>query len=170
MGYIGYMTFVVAVLRTELDATQIAMFWMLLGAASIGASFWWGPLQGRARGGRGLAVLLSVIAVGAALPLLVAGPVAAFGSAVLFGGGFLSTVTAVTVVARRNLPPDQWGAAIGGLTVAFAAGQCVGPVLAGVLSDHASGVRGGLATSAIVLAVGAAVALAQPEHHRGQEV
>lgn len=169
MGYIGYMTFVVAVLRSELDAAQIAVFWMLLGAASIGASFWWGPVLGRARGGRGLAVLLAVVAVGAAVPLLAAGPVAAFGSAVLFGGSFLSTVTAVTVVARRNLPPYQWGAAIGGLTVAFAAGQCVGPVLAGVLSDQASGVRAGLAASAIVLAVGAAVALAQPDHHRGQE-
>ncbi|WP_390624297.1 YbfB/YjiJ family MFS transporter [Fodinicola feengrottensis] len=36
------------------------------------------------------------------------------------------------------LPPDRWAAAIAALTIAFAIGQCVGPVLAGTLSDRAS--------------------------------
>ena len=83
------------------------------------------------------------------------------GSALLFGGSFLSVVTAVTAVARQSLQPHHWTPAIAGLTVAFAAGQCLGPVLAGVLSDRPAGLIVGLALSVGVLLVGAIVALAQ---------
>lgn len=69
-----------------------------------------------------------------------------------FGGSFLTVVTAITGAAQQVLPADRWAAAIAGLTVAFAAGQCLGPVLAGALSDHAGGVRAGLAIGAALLA------------------
>lgn len=163
VGYVGYTTFVVALLAPGLDPVQIAVFWAVLGATAMGASFWWGPVLGRARGGRGLAVVLAVVAAGACVPVLAAGPVAALCSAVLFGSAFLSTVTAVTAVVRRSLEPHEWARAIGGMTVAFAVGQCAGPVLAGVLSDQ-GGVRAGMALSAAVLAVAAAVSLAQADH------
>ena len=83
------------------------------------------------------------------------------GSALLFGGSFLSVVTAVTAVARRSLQPHHWTPAIAGLTVAFAVGQCLGPVLAGVLSDGPAGLSVGLTLSVGVLLAGAFVALAQ---------
>ena len=83
------------------------------------------------------------------------------GSALLFGGSFLSVVTAVTAVARRSLQPHHWTPAIAGLTVAFAVGQCVGPVLAGVLSDGPAGLSVGLALSVGVLLAGAVAALTQ---------
>jgi hypothetical protein len=54
-------------------------------------------------------------------------------------------VTAVTSAPRRTLPPAKWTAAIAALTGAFAVGQCIGPVLAGVLSDVSGVVRRGLA-------------------------
>ena len=83
------------------------------------------------------------------------------GSALLFGGSFLSVVTAVTAVARRSLQPHHWTPAIAGLTAAFAVGQCLGPVLAGVLSDGPAGLSVGLALSVGVLLAGAVVALTQ---------
>ena len=86
------------------------------------------------------------------------------GSALLFGGSFLSVVTAVTAVARRSLQPHHWTPAIAGLTVAFAVGQCLGPVLAGVLSDRPAGLTVGLTLSVGVLLAGAVVALAQRHH------
>jgi len=58
-------------------------------------------------------------------------------------------------------PPHAWGPAVGAITTVFALGQCVGPVLTGALSDQ-TGVRAGMALSAVLLAVGALVALAQP--------
>jgi hypothetical protein len=43
----------------------------------------------------------------------------------------------------------------------FAAGQIVGPTLVGWLADGAGGLRGGLACSAAVLALGALIASRQ---------
>jgi predicted MFS family arabinose efflux permease len=167
-GYIAYLTFVVALLRTRgLSAAQVGLFWVLLGVAA-GTGFWWGGVLGKARGGRGLALLLAVLAAGAALPLVTTGALAAYGSAVLFGGSVLSTAAAVTVIARASLPAHQWNAAIAELTAVFAAGQCVGPVLAGALSDRFGGLRAGLGLSVGLLLLGAAVAVSQPDRAWGR--
>ena len=76
----------------------------------------------------------------------------------------MAVVTAVTIVARRSLVPHHWTPAIAALTVAFALGQCVGPVLAGVLSDGPSGLTAGLGLSAGVLIIAAMVALTQRDY------
>ncbi|MHB8314039.1 MAG: YbfB/YjiJ family MFS transporter, partial [Candidatus Dormibacteria bacterium] len=70
----------------------------------------------------------------------------------------------VTMVARRSLRPHHWTPAIASLTVAFALGQCAGPVLAGVLSDGPAGLRAGLGLFAAVLVAGALIALTQRHH------
>jgi len=161
-GYIAYMTFIVAFLRTRgLDEPQIAVFWALLGAASVAAAFVWGKILGRLSAGRGIFCVLVVVLAGAVLPLLAPGPIPAFGSAILFGGSFLAVVTAVTHVARHATPPSSWTRVIGALTVAFALGQCLGPVAAGALSDSASGLRAGMLLSAALLACAGAVSLRQ---------
>ena len=72
-------------------------------------------------------------------------------------------------VARRSLHPRQWTPAIATLTVGFALGQCAGPIMAGVLSDGAAGVRAGLTLSAAILAAGSLLALAQPERRPGTQ-
>ena len=161
LGYVGYTTFIVALLQPRLGPAVVAVFWVVLGLAAAGSAVAWGPLLGRFRGGRGLAVLLGMTAVGAAVPVVADGPAGAITSAILFGGAFVATAAAVTAVVRDAAPPHAWGRAVGALTTGFAAGQCVGPVLTGALSDQ-SGVRAGMAVSAALLAVGAVVALAQP--------
>jgi predicted MFS family arabinose efflux permease len=163
VGYIAYMTFIVAFLAGHgARPGEISSFWVVLGAAAIAGGFAWPPLIARLRGGRGLAVVLAVVATGAVLPLVSGSAVAAIISAVLFGGSFLAVVAAATAVARRSLVQHHWAPAIGTLTVAFAVGQCFGPVLAGVLSDGPAGLRLGLSLSAGLLVAGAVVALAQP--------
>jgi predicted MFS family arabinose efflux permease len=161
LGYAGYTTFIVALLQPRLGPAVVAVFWVVLGLAAAISAVTWGPLLGRFRGGRGLAVLLGMTAVGAAVPVVADGPGGAVTSAILFGGAFVATAAAVTAVVRDAAPPHAWGRAVGALTTGFAAGQCVGPVLTGALSDQ-SGVRAGMAVSAALLAVGAVVALAQP--------
>ncbi|MFD2415242.1 YbfB/YjiJ family MFS transporter [Amycolatopsis pigmentata] len=165
IGYAGYMTFVVALLRTRLAPDRIAVFWIVLGAMAAGASFFWGGPLGRSRGGRGLAGMLAIVTVGATLPLIGTGFGPALGSAVLFGSAFLSTVTAVTAVVRRTCAPHEWGPAIGGLTTIFAIGQCAGPVLSGLLADQ-GGLLVGMVLSAVVLGLGGIIALAQSDHLR----
>jgi predicted MFS family arabinose efflux permease len=162
VGYIAYMTFIVAFLTGHgASSAEISVFWVVLGLAAVGGGFTWPPVIARLRGGRGMGLILLVVAAGAVLPLASASQAAALISAVLFGASFLAVVTAATAVARRTLPRHHWTPAIGTLTVAFAVGQCIGPVLAGALSDSATGLRLGLTVSAGTLAFGALIALAQ---------
>lgn len=58
-------------------------------------------------------------------------------------------------------PAASQDPAIAGLTVAFALGQCLGPILFGVLSDGPAGLSVGLNLSVALLLAGLFVALAQ---------
>lgn len=161
-GYIAYVTFIIAFLKGQGAGTvELSGFWVTLGLAAIGSTFAWGPLLARLRGGRGIALATAVVTLGAAIPLLSGSIGGAFASAVLFGGSFLAVPTAVTAFARRTHNPHHWTIAIAALTVAFAVGQCLGPVLAGVLSDGPGGVRAGLTLSVLILAAGALLAVVQ---------
>lgn len=64
-------------------------------------------------------------------------------------------------MAKRLLPSGSWTAGIVALTVAFALGQPVGPVLAGLLSDMTGTVSAGLSLSSALLAASLLMALAQ---------
>jgi hypothetical protein len=141
----------------------VAFFWAFLGCAAIAGAFVWAPVLARLKGGRGAAAVIAVVALGAALPLMSSGRGMAYLSAFLFGGSFLSTITAVTSFARRAAPAEAWTRAIAALTVAFGVGQCVGPVLSGHLSDGPEGVRSGLQVSAAILVASAIVIAFQRE-------
>jgi predicted MFS family arabinose efflux permease len=164
-GYIAYATFIIAQLRdnSNFSPQEIAFFWAFLGCAAIAGVFVWGPVLTRLKGGRGAAAVIAAVTLGAALPLMSSSRPIAYLSALLFGGSFLSTITAVTSFARRAAPPEAWTKAIAALTVAFGIGQCVGPVLSGYLSDGAAGVRTGLAVSAAILLASTVVIAFQRE-------
>lgn len=152
-GYIAYATFIIAHLRSasQFSARDISLFWALLGCSAVAGVFAWGPVLARLRGGWGAVATMAVATVGAALPLASSASFAEFASAIVFGGSFLSTITAVTSLARRAAPPEAWTRAIAALTVAFGIGQCVGPILSGYLSDGPEGVRRGLQLSVGIL-------------------
>lgn len=170
-GYIGYMTFVVTLLREQhLGTGLITAFYAVLGLCVIGSSWWWAGLLQRHRDGRPMAVLDGLLVVATVLPVLSVHPVAVFASGALFGAAFLSVVASTTALVRHNLPPAAWPAGIAAFTTVFAAGQIVGPTLVGWLADGAGGLRTGLAASAGVLVVAVVLALCQralpaPEHH-----
>lgn len=163
VGYIAYMTFIIAYLKNQgVHSLELSSFWVVLGISAILASFTWSKPLEILKGGRGMALVMGVLAIGSMLPLLSNQPLFVFSSAVIFGGTFLSVVTAVTTVARKALLPHHWTSAIAALTVSFAIGQSLGPVMAGALSNGPSGVKLGLELSTAVLAIGAMVSLAQP--------
>lgn len=165
-GYIAYMTFVVAFLRAEgAGAGEVGLFWVVLGVVGTVTAFVWGPVLGALPGGLGPALVLSIVSVGAALPLVSSAHWATLGSAVLFGS-FLSVVTAFAAVARNRLVPALWSGAIATLTSGFALGQSVGPILAGTLSDGPSGVRVGLVVSVGLLLASCVVSLTEPGARR----
>jgi predicted MFS family arabinose efflux permease len=142
-------------------AGVIAAFYALLGLGVMASPWLWAGLLQRALGGGALALLNALLALATVLPVLVSHPLAAFSSGALFGAVFLSVVASTTAIVRHNLPPGDWPAGISTFTIVFAAGQIVGPSLVGRLADGAGGLRAGLAVSAALLALGAAVATLQ---------
>jgi predicted MFS family arabinose efflux permease len=162
LGYIGYMTFVVTLLREQqLGSGLITVFYALLGLAVIASSWIWAGLLQRHRGGGALAILNALLALATLLPVLSVQPVAVLASGLLFGGVFSSVVASTTALVRHNLPASAWTAGISAFTVVFAVGQIVGPTLVGWVADGAGGLRAGLGCSAAVLMLGALVACRQ---------
>ena len=162
VGYIGYMTFVIALLREQGSSTAaITTYFALLGLAVMASSRIWAGLLDRHRSGRALALLNGLLGVATLLPALTAAWPLVIASGLLFGGVFLSVVASTTALVRHNLPPSQWAAGIGAFTVAFAAGQIVGPTVVGFIADGPGGLARGLVFSAVALWVGAALAWRQ---------
>ncbi|MES1162696.1 MAG: YbfB/YjiJ family MFS transporter, partial [Rhizobacter sp.] len=124
LGYIGYMTFVVTLLREQhLGDGLITVFYAVLGIAVVGSSWWWAGLLQRQRGGGAMRLLNALVAVATVLPVLSAHPVAVFASGALFGAVFLSVVASTTALVRHNAVPAAWPAGISAFTIVFAAGQ-----------------------------------------------
>ena len=163
LGYIGYMTFIIALLREQgLGEGIRSVFYAVLGLGVMASSRLWAGLLQRHRDGRPMAVLNGMLAVATAVPILWPHPVPVFASGALFGSVFLSVVASTTALVRHNLPATAWPSGIAAFTTLFAAGQIVGPLMVGWVSDAAGG---GLATgfilSAGLLALGAALAAGQ---------
>lgn len=162
LGYIGYMTFVIALLKEEGMAPQrITLFFALLGAATFASSRIWARMLDRFRGGQSLAILNALLCAATLIPALTAAPLAVFASGILFGGCFLSAVASTTAMVRHNLPPALWPAGISAFTIIFAAGQIVGPTIVGWIADGSGGLQRGLVFSALTLLAGALIASRQ---------
>jgi predicted MFS family arabinose efflux permease len=161
-GYIGYMTFIVTLLREQgIAAGWVAAFYGLLGAGVVASSWLWAGVLQRCRGGQALALLTAILAVATLLPVLSVHPMVVALSCGLFGCTFLSVVAATTAFVRHNLPPPAWAAGIGAFTIVFALGQILGPSLSGRLADGPGGLARGFVCSAAVLALGALIASRQ---------
>jgi predicted MFS family arabinose efflux permease len=162
VGYIGYMTFVIALLREQgAGGPAITLFYSLLGAAVVGAARLWSGLLDRHHDGRPMVILNGLLGIATILPALTASWPAMLLSGVLFGAVFLSVVASTTALVRHNLPAAQWPAGIGAFTIIFAAGQIVGPLVVGWISDGPGGLERGLVVSALALWLGALLAMRQ---------
>jgi predicted MFS family arabinose efflux permease len=162
LGYIGYMTFVVTLLREQRVApAQIVAFYVLLGVAVVASSWLWASVLQRWRGGQALALLNGLLAIATVLPVASTHPLAVYASGALFGAVFLSVVASTTAMVRHNLPPAAWPAGIAAFTIVFAAGQIVGPSGVGWVADAAGGLRAGFVLSAALLALGSLLASRQ---------
>lgn len=162
VGYIGYMTFVIALLREQGVAPgAITGFYALLGLAVVASARLWAGLLDRYRGGQALAMLNTLLGVATILPALTSSWGVVLASGLLFGGVFLSVVASTTALVRHNLPSDQWAAGISAFTIVFAAGQIVGPTIVGWIADGPGGLSRGLVFSALALWLGALLAWRQ---------
>ena len=177
VGYIGYMTFVIALLREQgASANQIMFFYALLGVACMASFRVWAGLLDRYRSGRALAILNALLGAATLLPALTSAWPVVLLSGFVFGGVFLSVVASTTALVRHNLSAHDWPAGISAFTAVFAAGQIIGPVIVGWIADRAApaagasdadGLARGLIFSAAALWLAASFASRQKALHQG---
>ena len=158
-GYVSYMTFIIVLVRQAGGGPWATSgYWVLLGLSSIAGTLLWGRLLGAVRAELGPGLVSGALLVGALPVLLWPGLPAAYVSAVLFGGSFMSGPMAITMLVRRLLAPELATAAIAALTVAFALGQALGPIVSGYVSDLTGSIAAGLWVAPLLLAGSAAFA------------
>lgn len=162
IGYIGYMTFVIALLRDRgTNAGSLTLFYALLGLAVVASSRIWAGLLDKAKAGGALALLNGLLGMAVLLPAVFKAWELMLLSGVLFGAVFLSVVASTTALVRHNLPAVQWPAGISAFTIVFALGQIVGPTMVGWIADGSGNLELGLLISALVLWVGGGLAMMQ---------
>ncbi len=172
MGYISYMTFMIAWLKDEGIATlslaaATAVLWCVLGAATLVAPRLWRPVVEQRLDGRPMAWSIGCLAAGVALPLLLPNVFGILGSAILVGASVFMVPSGATLFVKANIGRAQQTPALAAMTVVFAVGQIAGPVFAGFLSDLYTTLDVGLGASAAVLVLGSIVALLQQPLHGG---
>jgi predicted MFS family arabinose efflux permease len=166
LGYIAYITFIVAWVRTvplsQLPMAAItSIMWSLLGSMTLlGPIIWHRVFNGR-RDGVPMASSMLVLALGAALPLALPNLAGIWLSAAMVGSSVFMVPSAATGFVKTNLPKASWGSALAVATTLFAFGQAIGPVAAGWISDQTGSLTVGLAVSAAILVAGAVLALFQ---------
>jgi predicted MFS family arabinose efflux permease len=161
-GYVGYMTFIIALLQKQGGSSeQVIWFWLTLGLVSTVSTLLWGKALGAIPNGRGPTLVFATAMLGTLPVLLYPGPAATLVSATLFGGSFLAGPAAITILVQRQLPASSWTAAISLLTVSFAFGQTVSPILAGAISDGTGSIAAGFWISPILLGIAGFVNLLQ---------
>ncbi len=162
VGYIGYMTFVIALLKEQgMGAGTITLFYAMLGLAVMASSRIWARMLDRFKGGQAMAILNGLLGVAPILPAVTSAPALMFVSGLMFGGIFLSVVASTTALVRHNLPQHAWSAGISAFTTVFALGQIVGPSIIGWIADGPGGLQRGLVFSALALFGGALLASRQ---------
>jgi len=161
-GYIAYMTFVVAWMKSHgASALDVALTWGTLGIATMLAPIGWREPRSRWYPAKTLAAAGVILSVGAAIPLFSTLLPAMIVSAFLFGAAMFTVPTAVTDLVKTSLPKTAWGPAVAVFTVVFAVGQAIGPFLSGWLADRTHSLYAGLAGSVIILVAASAAAMYQ---------
>jgi predicted MFS family arabinose efflux permease len=105
VGYIAYMTFVVAWMVSHgASALDVALTWGTLGIATMLAPIGWRVPRSQWYAARTLAATGVILSVGAAIPLVSTSLPAMILSALLFGAAMFTAPTAVTDLVKTSLP------------------------------------------------------------------
>jgi predicted MFS family arabinose efflux permease len=158
VGYIVYLTFVIAWLR-EMQQGSLAssMVWLVVGVGAMASGYVWKGVMARWQPTTTFAAATLCSALGTLLPLASQSFLALLVSAALVGGSFFMVPASMMALARKTLPQGLWAKAMNYFTMIFAIGQAAGPVAAGWMADT-YGMNTAMAAGAGVLVLAAALA------------
>jgi predicted MFS family arabinose efflux permease len=130
-GYVITATFIVVIVRASPAAAPMEpIFWLVLGLAAIPSVAVWVAVGRRLGVVRAFAVASVVEAAGVLASVAWPTVTGLFLAAALLGGTFMG-LTALGLIAARNLGPDDPRRPMAIVTAAFGLGQIVGPLVAG---------------------------------------
>ena len=162
VGYIVYLTFVIAWLREmRLGVGSAAALWFLLGLAVMASGYLWRGVMARWWPPHTFAAATLCTATGTVLPMLSPSMPMLLLSVCLVGSSFFMAPGAMMALARVTLPQAQWAKAMSLFTFVFAVGQGIGPVAAGWVADVWS-LNHAMLAGAATLLLSAVLALLQP--------
>jgi len=162
MGYIAYMTFMIAYVRDGGGgAAAQSLFWSLIGMSGFATPWVWRRVLALDRGGLATTIILGMNALGAALPILGHSPLLLAISALVFGVAFFAVVVSTTAFVRFNYPVEDWPGGIAAMTIAFGIGQTLGPIAVGAITDALGSLSYALDASAALLVLGAVLSAFQ---------
>jgi predicted MFS family arabinose efflux permease len=135
-GYVITATFIVAIVRGTPEIAALEPYiWMVVGLSGIPSVAIWLRIAARVGVLGAFSAACIVEAIGVLSSIFWVSASGILVAAIFLGGTFMG-ITALGLIAARNLAPASADRSIAWMTVAFGAGQIVGPGLAGVLFDH----------------------------------
>ncbi len=173
LGYIGYMTFSVALVKEiGITGSKLDYFYGLLGLFIMLSSKIWSRQLDLKKDGAVLGAVSLVLAIACFIPSLIAltshpsevslwKVVLIFISAMMFGSSMVTAVASTTAFVKHNLPTEDWLYGLRIFTIAFAIGQIIGPVIVGYLSDLTGSLGIGLLFSGTILLFGSYISYQQ---------
>ena len=161
VGYIVYMTFVIAWLKEmRLSVFLSTALWVVMGLAAMASGWVWRNPMGSWRPTHTYAAATLCTAVGSAIPIVFRSEAALVVSVLLVGGSFFMVPAAMIALSRKTLAQHLWAKAMNVFTMVFALGQALGPVCAGWIADSA-GLNMAMLAGSLVLVLSASLALLQ---------
>lgn len=135
-GYVITATFIVVIVRASPEAVRVEpIFWLVFGLSAVPSIALWVAVGRRLGVMRAFAIACLVEAGGVFASVAWPGVVGLFAASALLGGTFMG-ITALGLVAARDLAPADTRRWVAILTAAFGLGQIVGPIIAGYGFDH----------------------------------
>ncbi len=155
IGYIISGTFLVAIVSNipGFDSYSAAMSWAFVGLAAAPSAMLWVKLANRWGKIPMLRLAYIIQIFGISLPLIFPNNIGAFLGAMLFGGTFMG-ITTLTIAAAKIMYPENSTKIIGQLTFFYAAGQILGPVVAGYLTKSTGNYNSTIIFASLILFAG----------------
>lgn len=159
LGYIVTGTFIVSIAeKTAAFSSDPSFVWIVVGLGAIPSCILWSTLANRWGFVKSLVFSMVLQSLGIILPVFWLSQMSLMISALLFGATFMGITTIATTLARQMSPANS-SRIIAYMTAIYAAGQMIGPTIAGILSSYTQSYNPALIGAACAVFIGAVLLL-----------
>lgn len=154
VGYVISATFIVAIVDQQNPlADEGTLVFMVLGLAAAPACIIWDLIARKTGNLNALALAFAIHTVSIILPILNTGSIAAYTSAILFGGTFIGIVSLVLTMAGR-LYPSAPSKIMGKMTISYGVAQIAAPAITGQMAEMGGSYSDGLTMAGAFMVIG----------------